>query len=78
MHDFYAGSVGTLSPQKRLSTKTLEKVRAGVKRGLPASSHSSPCFTLNVQVVIRSNNMLITEEWIRDKSCLMTTNSEAS
>jgi hypothetical protein len=48
-----------------------------VKRGTPASSLSSPRFTLNVQAE-RGVDNLIAEVWIRTKTCRVTIDTGAS
>jgi hypothetical protein len=73
------------SPLKRLSVEMgqggqaglVKWITAGVKRGLLASSPSSPYFTLSIRSR-RSDDSLIAEGWLRDRQCHTTINSRAS
>lgn len=73
------------SSQKRLSTETClggrpdlgKRVRAGVKKGPPASSPSTRRFTLNV-LARRSDNSLITDCCIEDKTCHLPKDTRTS
>jgi hypothetical protein len=61
---------------KRLN-RTLETSKNQHEEGTPASSPSSPHFTLNV-LAKGSNNSLIGEGWKRDKPCHVTINTRVS